>query len=211
MLIAAADCTGHGVPGAMVSVVCSNALNRSVAEFGLTKPADILNKTQELVMENLGNSKDEVKDGMDIALCSFTKGSTSIEYAGAHNPLWIVGQSPKTKGELIELKVDVATHSLFELKANKQAIGRTEDFVPFNNHEIELEKESKIYLFSDGYLDQFGGSKGKKLKSRNLKELILKMQDLDIHEQGEKLRSEFVKWKGDLEQLDDVCIIGISV
>ena len=135
-LIAAADCTGHGVPGAMVSVVCSNALNRATAEFDLTKPGDILNKCQELVSADLGNSE-TIKDGMDVALAAID-GSNSIEYAGANNPLWIIGEKPKTTSELIEFKIEGVEQSLYEVKADKQAVGKVEDPKPFNNHRIEL-------------------------------------------------------------------------
>lgn len=211
LLIAVADCTGHGVPGAMVSVVCSNALNRSVAEFGLSRPAEILNKCQELVVENLGNSTSEIKDGMDIALCSFDKSLHNVEYAGAHNALWVVGEKPETKSTLMHFETLNHKGDLHELKADKQAIGQTDNFKYFTNHKLKLKAGSRLYLFSDGYLDQFGGLQGKKLKSRNLKDLILKNQDLPIQDQGQELKRQFTEWKGDLEQLDDVCIIGISV
>jgi len=208
-IIAAADCTGHGVPGAMVSVVCSNALNRAVGEFGLRKPSDILDKCQELVSADLGKSDSSIKDGMDISICSFNKGKVS--YAGAHNPLWIIGEKPKTKSELLEFKLEKENSTLYELKADKQAIGNIEHAQKFSHHELELKKGSRLYLFSDGYLDQFGGDKGKKLKSKNLKEILLRIQHLNIDQQEAELRDQFVRWKGNLEQLDDVCIIGIEV
>src|SRR5476649_1122072 len=113
ILFAACDCTGHGVPGAMVSVVCHNALNRAVREFGLTQPAAILDKTAEIVIENFSKSEEDIKDGMDISLCAYNTKTKTIEWAGANNPLWLL-----QNGELIETK------------ANKQPIGMNEDSKP---------------------------------------------------------------------------------
>lgn len=210
-LIAAADCTGHGVPGAMVSVVCSNALNRCVREFKLSKPAEILNKCQELVAESLGDSSADVKDGMDISLCAIDEGESKIEFAGAYNPLWVIGERPKTESELLEFNSEERGQTLYEIKADKQAIGNHDHFQPFTNHQLKVPKNSYLYLFSDGFFDQFGGKEGKKLKSRNLKKILLSLYDLNIPQQGAELASIFEKWKGNLEQLDDVCIIGIKV
>ncbi|MDB4534627.1 tetratricopeptide repeat protein, partial [Vicingaceae bacterium] len=137
VLFAAADCTGHGVPGAMVSVVCHNALNRSVREYGLTDPGEILDKTREIVIQEFEKSDEDVKDGMDIALCSLQE--NTLKYAGAHNPLWLV-----KKNEIIEIK------------ANKQPIGKFDNPVPYTTHTINLEKEDSLYIFSDGFVDQFG-------------------------------------------------------
>lgn len=194
VLFAVADCTGHGVPGAMVSVVCNSGLNRSVRELGITDPGKILDKTRELVVSEFEKSEEDVKDGMDIALCSMK--NNTIQYAGAHNPLWII----RDRGKQVE-----------EIKANKQPIGKYDNIEPYQTHEINLEKGDTIYLFSDGYADQFGGDNGKKLKAAKLKEMLLSVQDKSMEEQGEYLKSSFEKWKGDLEQLDDVCIIGIRV
>ncbi len=192
VLFAAADCTGHGVPGAMVSVVCNNGLNRSVREFGLTDPGEILNKTREIVIAEFEKSEDEVKDGMDIALCSL-EGKT-LKYAGANNPLWII-----RKGEIIETK------------ANKQPIGQFDNPEPYSTHTIELQKEDSIYIFSDGFVDQFGGEKGKKFKAQSFRELLLSIQNKEMDEQQQIISKAFQKWKGSLEQIDDVCVIGVRI
>jgi len=189
---AAADCTGHGVPGAMVSVVCNNGLNRSVRELGLTDPGQILDNTRDIVIKEFDKSADDVKDGMDIALCVL-EGKT-LHYAGAHNPLWLI-----RKGELLEFKAD------------KQAIGKQDNPTPFTSHTIELQDGDSIYLFSDGYVDQFGGEKGKKYKSIQLKETLIRMAKHPISDQKELLNREFEQWRGDLEQIDDVCVIGMKV
>jgi len=192
VLFAAADCTGHGVPGAMVSVICNNGLNRSVREYGLTDPGLILDKTREVVIQEFEKSEEEVKDGMDIALCSLN--GLDLKYAGANNPLWII-----RNGEIIETK------------ANKQPIGKYLDPKPFTTHSIKLEKGDSMYIFSDGYVDQFGGEKGKKFKPANLRKLLLSIQDQSMEKQKELLDEGFEAWRGELEQIDDVCMIGVRV
>jgi len=196
VLFAAADCTGHGVPGAMVSVVCNNALNRSVREHGLTDPGKILDKSREIVIKEFEKSNEDVNDGMDIALCSLEEkgGKTLLQYAGAHNPLWIV-----------------RNNEILETKANKQPIGKFANKEPYTTHTFELEKGDSIYIFSDGYVDQFGGEKGKKLKAKSFKELIISIQDKEMEEQKLIINEVFETWKGDLEQIDDVCVIGVRI
>jgi serine phosphatase RsbU (regulator of sigma subunit)/Tfp pilus assembly protein PilF len=192
VLFAAADCTGHGVPGAMVSVVCNNALNRSVREHGLTDPAQILDKTREIVINEFEKSDDKVKDGMDIALCSLE--GMKLRYAGAHNPLLII-----RNGEIIETK------------ANKQPIGQFDNPKPYTAHSFDLEQGDSLYIFSDGYVDQFGGEKGKKFKSKAFRELLLSIQDKSMEDQKIIIDETFETWKGSLEQIDDVCVIGVRV
>ncbi|MDF1672288.1 MAG: tetratricopeptide repeat protein [Vicingaceae bacterium] len=194
VLFAAADCTGHGVPGAMVSVVCNNGLNRSVREYGLTDPGEILNKTREIVVQEFEKSEEDVKDGMDIALCSIE--GNKLQYAGAHNPLWII----RKDAEEIE-----------EIKANKQPIGQFDNPEPYTTHPLELKEGDSLYIFSDGYADQFGGEKGKKLKTTNFKKLLLSIQTEPMEKQKQLIDEAFEKWKGNLEQLDDVCVIGVRI
>ncbi len=192
VFFAAADCTGHGVPGAMVSVVCNNALNRSVREYGMNTPGDILDKTKELVIKEFEKSEDEVKDGMDIALCCLE--GNKLTYSGANNPLWIV-----------------RSQEIIEIKADKQPIGKFEFEKPFTTHEMDLIKGDSLYIFSDGYPDQFGGEKGKKYKTGNLKKLLLSIQNHPMEKQRNLLNDEFEKWRGSIEQIDDVCVIGVRI
>ncbi|HEY0030250.1 MAG TPA: tetratricopeptide repeat protein [Bacteroidia bacterium] len=196
ILLTAADCTGHGVPGALVSVVCSNALNRSVKEFGFRKPGEILDKTRELVMEAFDKSEEEVKDGMDISLLSISYKSNSIEaeWAGANNPLWI------TRNE-----------ELIEYKPDKQPIGQYIGAHSFRTQVVELQKGDCVYLFTDGFQDQFGEASGKKFKSAQMRKMLLSIQDKTMDEQKIFIESRFTEWKGTFEQVDDVCIIGIRV
>lgn len=192
VLFAAADCTGHGVPGAMVSVVCNNALNRSVREFNLSDPGEILDKTREIVIQEFQKSDADVKDGMDISLCRLE--NKKLKWSGANNPLWIY-----------------RNNELIEIKPNKQPVGKSEIAQSFLTHEIELQDNDTLYVFTDGYSDQFGGEKGKKFKTARLKEKLLSIQGLDMLKQREFIHETFEKWKGDLEQVDDVCIIGVRI
>lgn len=196
ILFAACDCTGHGVPGAMVSVVCNNGLNRAVREFGLTDPGKILDKTRAIVISEFEKSEEEVQDGMDMALCALHTQTHTLQYAGANNPLWIVRNG---------------NNEIEEIKADKQPIGKYAAASPFTTHEVKLHKGDTIYIFSDGYADQFGGDKGKKYKSGQMKKLLLSLQDKNMATQRQMLDAAFEQWRGDIEQVDDVCIIGVRV
>ncbi len=196
VLLAAADCTGHGVPGALVSVVCHNALNRAVREFGLKDPGKILDKVTDLVIETFEKSEKEVKDGMDIALCSINLNSRQVTYAGANNSLYYL----KNGGEEIQ-----------EIKANKQPVGKYLNRSPFETKSLQLEKDDIFYLFTDGYADQFGGEKGKKMKYKPFKQKLVDTSNLSAENQNIELKKAFLDWKGDHEQVDDVCVIGVRL
>jgi tetratricopeptide (TPR) repeat protein/serine phosphatase RsbU (regulator of sigma subunit) len=202
VLFAVADCTGHGVPGALVSVVCSNALNRSVLEFGITNPGKILDKTRELVIATFEKSGEEVKDGMDISLCCLNTKTKELLWAGANNPLWYLS-SPFEKGAEGDL--------MQEIKADKQPIGKYALQTPFTTHAVQLNTGDTLYLFTDGMADQFGGAQGKKFKYKRLKELLLNNKASTMDEQKAILESAFNAWKGELEQVDDVCVIGVRL
>jgi len=203
ILIAAADCTGHGVPGALVSVVCSNALNRSVKEFQLADPGQILDKTKELVLETFEKSVSEVKDGMDISLLCIDQTNNKVFWSGANNPLWYVSPTSDENGG--------TSWELTEIKADKQPIGKSDHGKSFTTHQITYKENTTFYLFTDGYADQFGGHKGKKFKYKPMQDLILAFQGLNIDKQDEILQQTFDEWKNNLEQVDDVCVVGIKV
>ena len=198
----AVDCTGHGVPGAFVSIVGNNALVRSTNEFGLSQPAEILNKLRELVIEAFkAQGTNDVKDGMDLALASLDVDTLELSYAGANNPLVIVRDK-----------------TIIEVKADKQPIGDFEKLEPFTNHTIQLQKGDCVYLYTDGYIDQFGGKNksarekgGKKFKSKPFKNLLIEISDLPMKEQREILKETFDEWRGNLDQIDDVCVFGVRV
>ncbi len=213
LLIAAVDCTGHGVPGGFVSMVGYSGLNRAVSEYRLTEPAEILEKLSELVTESFDDgSNTGIKDGMDAAICSLDQTNLKLHFSGANNPLYIIRHNDKPlkspSGELIEVK---SLEALNEIKGTRRPVGSSDYMQPFVNKEIQLEKDDIIYLFSDGYPDQFGGPKGKKLMYKPFKRILLENSRLPMHEQREKLELEFNNWSAGYAQIDDICIIGIKV
>ena len=196
VFFAAADCTGHGVPGAMVSVVCHNALNRAVREFGLRDTGKILDKVRELVLITFEKSEEQMKDGMDICLCALNKKSNSLQFSGANNPLYLIKD-----GELETIK------------GTKQPIGHVQDPKPFESHDIDLKDIHSFYLTTDGYADQFGGPKNKKFSYKKLREMLLENSSKPMNEQHDILKSQLNNWieQGSDEQIDDICIIGVKL
>lgn len=195
--IAVADCTGHGVPGAMVSMVCNNALNKVIIEDDENDTAKILEKISQEVRSvfKKEGAKSEANDGMDIALCAINKERNKLLFSGANRPLVII-----RKDEVIDIDAD-----------RKSIGGVSYDDNTFSKKEVKVETGDVLYLFSDGYIDQFGGESGKKLKSKPFKELLLSIHALSMNTQKEKLAEAFEKWKGNLEQIDDVCVIGVKI
>jgi len=193
MVIAAVDCTGHGVPGALMSIMGSTILNQSVSERTVNSPADALN----YLNKQLANNLNSIADGMDMTLCAINQTKMELQFAGANNPIYIVRNK-----ELMEIKPDKMAiggdHENFETKE-------------FTNQIIKLQKNDCIYLFTDGYADQFGGELGKKFKYKNFQKLLLEIQDNDMKDQKHVLNYHFEQWKGELEQVDDILIIGIRV
>lgn len=196
-IIAAADCTGHGVPGALMSMIGSSLLNEIVNEKGMTEPAKILFALKQGVIKALNKhpSADQTKDGMDIALCSIPKKGNKIEYAGAYNPLWLIRE-----GEIIDFPGDRQPVGFFGDNQN----------TPYTNHTVEVEPGDSVYMFSDGYADQFGGPTGKKFKYSQFKKLLIKIQDESMSDQRDILNTTIEEWMGEEEQIDDILIIGIK-
>ena len=200
-LFAAADCTGHGVPGAFMSIIGNSLLNEIIGEQHIYQPAEILNNLHIGVKMALNHNKGEFerRDGMDIALCSFNKENNTLEYAGANRALWIYRKDATDKAEII--------------KPDKFPIGGLEFEVKrrFTNHTFQLQKGDCVYVFSDGYADQFGGDKGKKFMVANLQRTLAEITNKPMEEQYEHLRKVFTDWRGAYEQIDDVLVIGIRV
>ncbi|HXC06575.1 MAG TPA: two-component regulator propeller domain-containing protein [Bacteroidia bacterium] len=194
VLFAACDCTGHGVPGAMVSVVCNNALYRAVRELGLRTPDAILTKTAELVIDYFAQSEEEINDGMDISFCCLDPKTNVLTWAGANNPLWLI-----RKGELTEIKAD------------KHPIAHSYISHTFNAHRFELTPGDKIYIFSDGFADQFGGENKKKLTKKRFRELILSLQDMPMVDQKAALDKFIVDFRKNIEQTDDILVMGVEI
>jgi tetratricopeptide (TPR) repeat protein len=192
IFLAVADCTGHGVPGAMMSVVCHNALNRALHEFCILDPGSLLEKTRTLIIEDLSKNSTAVADGMDISLCVIDSSGNKMKWCGANSPIWIY-----RKG----------TGSVEVIKGDKQPIGIHSSMGSYTTQELSLQPNDRVFLFTDGFVDQFGGLNGKKLMARQLKEWMTDSMHLDVHEQKELLLNRFVQWKKDYEQVDDVCLI----
>lgn len=193
--VAAVDCTGHGVPGAFMSIIGHDSLNKIVKEYGYSDPAEILNYLNDELVKTLQKQAEdgEVKDGMDLALLVYDTEKMELDYAGAYNPLYLIRNK-----------------ELLVTRADRFAIGRTssESGKKFTSHKIKLQKGDTTYIFSDGYADQFGGAEGKKFMIRKLKQLLVDIQDLSMKKQKQKLEETFEDWRGNNEQIDDVIIIG---
>jgi len=194
--IAVADCTGHGVPGAFMSMLGIAFLNEISASIDELSAAQILDSLREKIVKELGQKgkEGESKDGMDISLVCFNNKTNELQWAGANNPLYIL------RG-----------NTLTEIKGNKQSIGYHENMMPFTNHNIKLGKGDSVFLFTDGFADQFGGPKGKKFKYSQFKELVISVSQEPMEKQKEILNNEFEEWKSYHEQTDDVCVIGVRV
>lgn len=196
-MIAAVDCTGHGVPGAFLSILGHSMLTKIVREYGILEPAKILDQLDLEIINALHQKNVEgeriVNDGMDLALICYNKDTQILEYAGGYNPLVMI-----RNGELEEIKAD------------RFPIGMTSvhDSKKFTNNEIKVQKGDSFYIFSDGYADQFGGEDGRKLRKKNMKNLLLSIQDMPMKEQGAKLEEYILDWMKDHEQIDDMVFIG---
>jgi ligand-binding sensor domain-containing protein/serine phosphatase RsbU (regulator of sigma subunit) len=192
---AAVDCTGHGVPGAFMSIIGHNSLTKIVREYGILEPGRILTELNREVIETLHqrSGSGDVYDGMDLALACYHRDTEYLEYAGAFNPLYLV-----RNGEILETKAD------------KVSIGRSSfrTRIEFTNHTIKTCKGDTVYLFSDGYADQFGGEYMKKFKYGNMKELILRIQPEPMEQQRSIMDQTIEEWRRDVEQLDDILVIG---
>lgn len=193
---AAADCTGHGVPGAMVSVICSNALSQSINEFRITEPGKILDRAREIILETFKKSGEHVKDGMDISLLAKDLRTGHYTWAGANNSLFVY---------------DALQDNTYEVKADKQPVGYTENPQPFITHALQLNKSDCVFMYTDGFHDQFGGEKGKKLKKINFYHELKAGAKEEPAEIKKRIHQVFNQWKGNHPQLDDVCVIGIKV
>jgi len=210
--VVAADCTGHGVPGAFMSMLGSSFLNEIITRRSMDSAAQILNRLRSKVKQSLHQEgKDgEQKDGMDIALLIIDSETLMLQYAGAYNPLYII--RPNEGINLKDESIDVdARYELIHLKADRQPIGIHLAEKEFTNHVFQLKNGDSLYSFSDGYVDQFGGETGEKFKSKRFKELLMSAQGKAMNEQKIILEQAFMKWKRDLAQIDDVLVMGIKV
>lgn len=197
VLFSVADCTGHGVPGAFMSIIGLKVFNQSVQQPDVNTTGEALDYLNHEVF-NAVNKHSEgdniIRDGMDVALCAINFKTLKFNFSGANNPVYIVRDK-----------------QLHEIKGDKRPIGSYEVETKFTNNDYQLEKGDMVYIFSDGYPDQFGGPKGKKFKYSQFKEVLIEHAHLSAKEQHEKLEHIFENWRGNLEQLDDVCVIGVRI
>jgi serine phosphatase RsbU (regulator of sigma subunit)/CHASE3 domain sensor protein len=197
-MFAAVDCTGHGVPGAFMSIVGYNILKHSVNNNNFTTPALILDALNEGVSETLhhGHEESNAKDGMDLSFCTIDYKKMELQYAGAFNPLYIIRE-----GELLQTKADKFPIGLFLGEEKKK----------FTNHTFKLQHGDVIYIFSDGYADQFGGPNGKKFMANHFRDLLLGVHKFPIDKQKEILNKTIEEWRGPLDQVDDILVIGVKI
>ena len=197
ILVVASDCTGHGVPGAFMSMLGLSALNDIAANESIGNAGDILDELRNRVISALHQTGrvGEAKDGMDISLCIIDKKAKKMQYAGAFNPFYHF-----RSGKLTEIKADKMPIGIFETRQK-----------PFTNHEMSYRPGDTVYLFSDGFIDQFGGERERKFKSYRFKELLTSIQSEPLTRQQELLEEAFLSWKGRLEQVDDILVIGIRL
>jgi len=198
--IVAADCTGHGVPGAFMSILGISLLNEIITKCHQMKANEILNELRQRVINSLNQKgqKAQTHDGMDIAFCIFDSEKKIIQFAGANNPFYLIRQ--------IEDRFE-----LFETKADKMPIGiHPKDHISFSNFEIQLQENDSIYIFSDGYVSQFGGEKCEKIKMKPFQELLSKIHNLPMNQQKHKLDYFLSDWQGLNEQIDDILVVGIK-
>jgi len=195
IMIAAVDCTGHGVPGALLSIVGHNAINQTVNELGILQPSKVLDSMNTHIKKTLHQDKgSDIRDGMDMALCTFDKTTNTLEYSGANNPLYVISEGKLTI-----------------TKASKLTVGSMEEekVEPPVNHSIQLKKGDCFYIFTDGFADQFGGKDNKKFKTSRFQDLLISVNALPMLEQQNTIQKAFKEWIGKNEQVDDILVIGI--
>lgn len=215
VIYAAVDCTGHGVPGAMMSVIGLKLLDQATQDKRLSSPADILQYLDVGVTNTLRQSHDpnSVKDGMDLTVCNINYKTLTLQYAGAFNSMLLLRKNiASTYNKTNDREVFYGDHML-EIRSDKCPIGSNWDGVAdeFVNHTIQLQKDDCIYVYTDGYADQFGGPKGKKFKYNQLKDLLVSSAHLPIDEHYHVLDKAFNEWRGQQEQVDDVLVIGVKI
>ena len=214
IIIAAVDCTGHGVPGAFMSMLGISFLREIVMKEYVTHPGVILRKLRKEVIRSLkqNNELGSTRDGMDMALVNVDLESKKIQYAGANNPLYIVSKNAFIENDkVIPYQLDGLEEKLYEVKPDKMPISIYHKLEPFTNHEIQLQKGDKLYLFSDGFIDQFGSADGKRFMYSNFRNLLLTNSQKDFQQQSKVLDDTFETWKGDKDQIDDVLIVGLEL
>ena len=213
-VVIVADCTGHGVPGALMSMLGVTLLNEQFRTFGIREPHVILGHLRNKVKETLAQegSMNDQKEGMDMAIVILDLDKRVLQYAGANRPLFLYRKKEQhTDPDNSLFSLEDEDYGLQVVKADSQPIGVHWEEKPFTTKVLKLEDHDSLYIFSDGYVDQYGGKKRKKFKTRNFKKLLLKVQDESMENQRKKIDDTFLKWQGNHEQIDDVCIFGLRI
>jgi serine phosphatase RsbU (regulator of sigma subunit) len=215
LVIVVADCTGHGVPGAFMSMLGITLLNELFVEGRQNQPAGILEELRSKVKAMLvqeGHITDQ-KDGMDMAMAVINRETKELQFAGAYNPLYLIRERKELTGKEPGPEAGLSGNGslLFELKGDRQPIGIHWEETGFRNQVVGLKEKDTVYVFSDGYLDQYGGEQKKKFKSRQFKELLLSIHSEPMEKQKQILEKAFESWRGNIEQIDDICVVGVRI
>jgi len=216
VILAVADCTGHGVPGAFMSMLGVSFLNEIVNDKDVTTPGEVLNRMRTMVKDSLGQKgvMGEQKDGMDIALCVLDTNSLQLQFAAAYNPIYIIrkGLGYNEFEFLEDVKVEQSdTHTLYEIRGNRQPVAISHKERDFTTHRLQLRQGDALYLFSDGYQDQLGGENNQKFKSQQLKKILLESVDMPMSQQQKVLEEAHLAWRRDTEQIDDILLVGVRL
>jgi len=214
VIFTVADCTGHGVPGAFMSMIGNSILNEVVIENKITDAAQILNTLRANLLKTLQQKGQNAikRDGMDIALCVWDKTDNTLQFAGANNPLYLLRNNVNGSINPSE-KIKIHEGNLVEFLPDKQPIGYFEGKTdnPFTSHTIQLNKGDIVYISTDGFADQFGGEKGKKYTKKKFRETLISLSTIELNKQQNTLDKIFETWKGNLDQTDDICLMGIKI
>ena len=216
-VVIVADCTGHGVPGALMSMLGVTLINEQFRTYGFKEPHVILwhlrNKVKELLVQE-GSINDQM-DGMDMAIAIIDQERKELQFAGANRPLYLFRKKDEEQEQEAALipyaSLENEAYAFYEIKGDKQPIGVNWEEKDFTSHVIDLQENDAFYIFSDGFVDQYGGEKRKKFKTRRFKKLLLSIQSESMKNQKIELEQTFDNWRGSLEQIDDVCVFGVRV
>jgi serine phosphatase RsbU (regulator of sigma subunit) len=209
------DCTGHGVPGAMVSIVASHSLNKTIRELGLTEPSEILEKLNTEIPEKLHMGDSDILDGMDMALCKLDRKKNKLYFSGAYQNCWVFNTHENMLNRELSIAHTLADSSdkgmIIELKGNRKGIGMASGKSSFFQIEMDVKKGDKILLSTDGFQDQFGGKKDKKFGVKQMRSIVEKNIDRGPHAILDKLTEALQDWQGNQEQVDDICLMLVEI
>jgi len=209
------DCTGHGVPGVLMSIIAYDGLNRAIIDYELTRADKIVSALNEYMTEALKQTGSiDIKDGMNLALCVYNEEKSLLEYTGAHNSIYLMRNTEEklyADKQEIPVRAEKEGSFLYELKADRKSVEPSETAMEFTNHRISVQKGDSIYLFTDGIVDQFGGPEEKKYGYNRFRDMLFEVQGMKMQDQKRKIDESFMGWKSNTEQLDDMTLLGIKI